>query len=128
MTPAQIETARRAMELPGWTFSAPESHKMGSRRSQRGILWVRSSEPRGPWVPDLTDYSGATDGVLLRLLGPGWCVAPSKRFTGPDGLPLVQVYRSEWIPGEPQSGIAATIAEACCLCAIDLGRWPGGAL
>ena len=121
MTPEQIETARRAMALPGWDFTAPESQKMEPRRSQRGILWVRSSHPRGPWVPDLTDYSGATDGVLLRLLGDGWTMGRTS-----DGK--VRLFVSKR-PGKAVLTLheAATLAEACCLCAINLGRWPGGA-
>ena len=110
MTPAQIEIARRAMALPG----AP-------RGPGGGILWT--------WwlpfeqvdrIPDFSDPSGATDGALLRLLGDGWTMGRTSEGR-------VRLFVSKR-PGKavltPHE--AATLAEACCLCAIDLGRWPGG--
>lgn len=116
MTPEQVELARKAMALPGWVFATPESHKMEPRRSQRGLLWVRSSHPRGPWVPDLTDYSGATDGVLLKLLGPGW-----ETWSGTSGAVVTQ--SPSW---KDLHYVGATLAEACCKAALAIGRWPGG--
>jgi hypothetical protein len=67
-------------------------------------------------VPWLADPTGATDGALLKLLGP-----------------KVAVYYSytnlEWAVAIPYGGVVArapTLAEACCRAALALGRWPGG--
>jgi hypothetical protein len=120
MTPAQIELARQAVALPGWAFSPPESHKMEPRRSQRGILWVRSAHPRGPWVPSLMDDSGATDGVLLKLLGPGWSMCRTSEGV----IRLLSTRRPGLAVLTVQEGV--TLAEACCRAAVAFGRWPGG--
>lgn len=106
MTPEQIELARRAMALPG----AP--------RGPGGcILWTWWLVPEQvDRIPDFNDLTGATDGVLLKLLGP-----------------KVAVYYSytnlEWVVAIPFSGVIARapyLAEACCRAAVALGRWPGG--
>lgn len=121
MTPKQIEIARRAMALPGAPCFRPsglsgvETASNGKlARRAGGILWLEVGSTGR--VPDLADPTGATDGVLLRLLGPGWTV-----WNRPDGT---------WSLNKSFDApvVGATLAEACCLAANALGRWPGGAL
>lgn len=130
MTSEQIELARRAMALPGWEWREGmlvHDAEMPSRPARVGAeLDVRDDgalgihgadcpdQPR--FVIHLTDPTGATDGVLLKLLGP-----------------KVAVYYSytnlEWVVAIPFSGVIARapyLAEACCRAAVALGRWPGG--
>lgn len=132
MTPKQIELARRVMALPGFKvvggtlFVSSPSPDMGPPREA-----LRSSAPthrvdddtNDPlemlqqlgWIIHFDDPTGATDGVLLRLLGPGWTT-----WNRPDGT---------WSLNKSFDApvVGATLAEACCLAADALGRWPGGA-
>lgn len=130
MTEAKIKLALEAITLPGWLYAQPESNKMTPRRSQRGLLWVRSAHPRGPWVPDLND--DATEGILWKLSG-----ATNVAWTG-DGRLHSVVSHKEWRPG-CRGGIVDdytdhctdvygdTMAEVACQVAKVKGCWFGGA-
>jgi len=133
MTPAQIETARRAMALPGFKVvggtlfvsgpppgmgppgEALRSSAPTHRVDDDAVDTLEMLQQLG-WIIRFDDPTGATDGAILRMLGPGWDV-----WVGATGASVTRslswgnvVYRG------------ATLAEACCLCAIDIGRWPGG--
>lgn len=136
MTPGQIELARPAMALPGFKvvggtlFVSGPLPGMGFPREA-----LRSSAPTHRvdddaddslevlqqlgWIIHFDDPTGATDGVLLRLLGPGWLLAMR--------VGRVRLTRAADVnPRLDDTFEGATLAEACCRAALALGRWPGG--
>lgn len=125
MTPKQIDLARRVMALPGWEWRPGMFAQSGARVvhvfNSRASMILADAEGgweercRGRCELHLADPTGATDGVLLRMLGPGWTT-----WNRPDGT---------WSLNKSFDApvVGATLAEACCLAADALGCWPGGA-
>ena len=110
----QLDKVRQAVAIPGWGWR-PGMRVWGGDRITEDTLGVTPG-----CIPDIADPTGATDGALLMLLGPGWTM-------GRTDAGRVRLFVSKY-PGKAVLTLheAATLAEACCLCAIDLGQWPGG--
>ena len=74
-----------------------------------GIQWRQDPDNFRAWIPDLSDPSGATGGVLLQMVGP----CNVSRMTS-----------GEWVILGPgmigEEG--ATLAEACARVIVALGR------
>jgi hypothetical protein len=131
MSPEQIELVRKAMALPGWGWRRGMFTQKGTWVAhvfKGGATMLLSNERaqweercHGPCVPDLADPTGATDGALLRLLGPGWTAAST-----PSEWDAFRVYPTPGHHPDRVPGYGATLAEACCHAAVALGRWPGG--
>lgn len=128
MTSEQIELARRAMALPGWEWRPGMFTQSGTWVTVvfDGNATMLLADEDAQWEErcykrhelHLADPTGATDNILLKLLGPN-----------------VAVYYSyvnlEWVVAIPFGGVIARapyLAEACCRAAVALGRWPGGAV
>ena len=114
MTSEQIELARRATTLTGWKW-APGMLVWGGGRITERTLGVTPGV-----VPDLLDPTGATDGALLRLLGPGWSVQIDDD--------RVAIWRTTRHKGTVQGWGGTTLAEACCRAVVDFGYWTSPAL
>ncbi len=72
--------------------------------------------------PDLSD--AATGGVLLSLLQP---TRGSVQVTINGGLYSIEHIDVGGVMPCKAHGAGSTLARACCLVAIEIGRWPGGA-
>lgn len=64
------DLARHALKCKHWTIHPPEASRQLPKRNQRGMLWVRESQPRGDWLPDFGD--DATLGCLQALVRKAW--------------------------------------------------------
>jgi len=78
-----IDLARRALKCKHWTIHPPEASRQLPKRNQRGMLWVRESQPWGDWLPDFED--DGTMGCLLALVRKAWGCAHLSTVGDSDG-------------------------------------------
>ena len=112
MTDEERDTIREAMGLPGFAW------KLGMRDEAGGVvIFPDSLDESDSLGLDADDM--ATGGGLLGLLG-----STFRQCWREPGFWSVRYARDDEL--SCRAVIARTLVLACCVCAIELGRWPGG--